>query len=76
MIWTTPEIGEALRQYAGERLLGVVTCEGALEVVFAESSARPNLLSLCDDGQILHGSVADPEQYVCDAEAWRQSEAA
>jgi hypothetical protein len=69
-------IGAELRRYAGQQLLGIVECPGCLEVVFSEATDRGNLLSVDSIGRYSHGSVADPETYVREADTWRQSEAA
>jgi hypothetical protein len=62
--------------YAGKRFLGVVDCSGCTEIVFSEACGLPNLLSIYADGRHSHGHVAVPEEYVREADAWRQSEAA
>ena len=68
---------ELFGRLQGRRLLGVVDCNDCLEVVFEESDAAGNLVTLYTDGRraglVAFGFVCDPAAYV---DEWREREAA
>lgn len=55
------------RAVEGRRLLGVLDCEGAIELVFSEDRERPNLVTFytdgCYRGLVALGGVANAEEY-------------
>jgi hypothetical protein len=66
-----------LGRLQGRRLLGVVDCNDCLELVFEESDASGNLVTLYTNGRhagiVAFGFVCDPASYV---DEWREWEAA
>lgn len=58
----------------GRRLLGVVDCNDCLELVFEESDASGNLVTLFTNGRrggiVAFGFVCDPAAYVRGWEEW------
>lgn len=66
------------RELEGRRLLGVVDCDGCVELVFDDSRPGGNLVSIFTDygrhtGRVALGGVADPAEY---ARACREFEEA
>lgn len=66
------------RELEGRRFLGVVDCDGCVELVFDDSRPGGNLVSIYTDngrhtGRVALGGVADPTDYVRDFREWERA---